>query len=491
MKVNIPFAYQVNYKLPRQPSWSHSSILSEAPVDIEEIDADEAPVIHIVSDSSKRGTGGYGEQPWVSKFHVPGGECVIRKHAGQFYASRFPVENIANWRGNSEYDPFEVEIALAAGDSEFRSKLKTDMPALKMTLDEFNSKGEVKKFSSERPMVDRYVNRLATRFAVIDGTLYEKVHEPVLSVVAKTGGSVSIYVEEAISPTLTRFQKGGWRGTAAERTRFGLDEYDRALALATRWSTENRLKLNVHAHVLHVSPSEVRFRGDHEYLFSAACDVAGQLRKSLSYMTETAGHAVLSAANLLAVHNRLTPASLAAVRKMEAELLKYFSADYSAPSGYDYDHQRAFEGWKGKLEGLSDALANWDARDEIGLEWLDRSLNAIPVYDYPKRAYEATSLLDMDKVALRWKGGLPIALAKVDPETSAIVIVEDFEEHMPLAALVYDRSDLTLAPLVFGNPDPEKVASEVALGNAFVQSVKVEVANSMSFSGPASASFSP
>lgn len=327
---------------------------------------------------------------------------------------------------------------------------------------------------------------------MIDGTLYEKVREPVLSVVVKPGGAVSVYVEEAISPTLTRFQKGAWRGTESERARFGLDEYDRAVAMATRWSNEHGLPLSLHAQVVHVAPSEVRFRGDHEYLFSAACGVAEQLRKGVSYMTEAAGHAVLAAANLLAVHNRLTPSSLSAVRKMEVELRKYFAEDYSPPPRYvDFDHSQAFEGWKWKLERLSDALTNWDARDDIGLEWLDRSLDALPVYDYPRRAYEATSLTDLDKVALRWEGGLPIALAMADPETSAIVIVEDFEEFKPLAAVVYDRNDLTLAPQVFGNPDPETVASEAALADAFVQSAKVEVANSLSISGPAATGFRP
>ncbi|MCZ7860701.1 hypothetical protein O9X98_04725 [Agrobacterium salinitolerans] len=493
MKVNIPFVYQVNYKMPRQPSWKDSPILSDAPVEIEDIAADDAPIIHIVSDSSARVSGGYREQDTVSKFHVPGGECVIRKHAGQFYASRFPVEEIANWRGNQEFDPFDVEIRLVAGDSEFRSKLRTDIGVRNMTLEEFHSKmGEVKKFTSDRPMVDRYINLLATRFAVIDGTLYEKVREPVLSVVVKPTGAVSVYIEEAISPTLTRFQKGAWRGTANERVRFGLDEYDRAVALATRWSSQLNVPLNVHAQVAHVSPSEVRFRGDHEYLFSAACGLAGQLRKGVSYMTEAAGHAVLAAANLLAVHNRLTPSSLSAVRKMEIELRKYFSEDFIQPPMYvDYDNSQAFEGWKWKLNRLSDAIANWDARDDIGLEWLDRSLDALPVYDYPRRAYEATSLTDLDKVALRWEGGLPIALAMADPETSAIVIVEDFEEFKPLAALVYDRNDRTLAPQVFGNPNPETVASEAALADAFVQSAKVEAANSMSLSGPAASSFRP
>ncbi|MDW9481133.1 hypothetical protein GOB57_21035 [Sinorhizobium meliloti] len=498
MKVNIPFVYQVHYKMPRQPSWKESNIACESPVEIEEIAADEAPVVHVVSDTSARAEGRYGEQSTVSKFHVPGGDCVIRKHGDQFYASRFPVGDIAKWRGNQEYDPFSVEIVLRRGDSEFRNTLKTTADVYSpMTLDAFNSQmGEVKKFTSERPMTDRYIKLLATRFAVIDGMLYEKVREPVLSVVVQQRGTVSLYLEEALSPTLTRFHKGAWRGTPSERARFGLDEFERAVELATRWAAAHQLTLNLHADVKHVSPSEVRFRGDHEYLFSAACDVAGQLRKALSYMTESAGHAVLDAANLLAVHDRLTPSSLEAVRRMEAELRRYFAGDHAAPETddfrYDYDLRQAFgDGWKWKVERLTDALANWDARDDIGLEWLDRSVNALPVYDYPRRAYEITSLTDLDKLALWWEGGLPTALGNADPATSAIVVVEDFEEHRPLAAMIYDRNDLMLPPEVFGNPDPQKVASEVVLANAFVQSAKAEVAKTLSMVVAQVSSFRP
>ncbi|MCV9964569.1 hypothetical protein OIU34_22015 [Pararhizobium sp. BT-229] len=500
MKVEIPFVYQVNYKKPRMPSWSHSDILCSAAVDIVDIPAADAPVVHVVSDESA-GVKGYSHSSTtttVSKFHVPGGDCLIRKHGDQHYASRFPVDEIAKWRGNREFDPFAVEIGLRTGDSEFKRTLDTKIEGTRaVSLDVFHAKeGEVKKFSSERAMTDRYIHMLSGQFAVIDGVLYEKVREPVVSAVLQPGGSLSVYIEEAISPTLTRFQKGEWRGAPGERIRFGLDEFDRAMKVSARLAVQNKLTLAVHARVKQASPTEVRFRGDHEYLFSAAKGVAGQLRSAVAYMTESAGMAVLDAANLLAVHDRLTPSALAAVRRMEAELRTYFAGDHQAPptqdTMHDYDLRQAFGGgWKWKLDRLTDALAHWDARDDIGLEWFDKTLDALPVYDYPRRAYEVSSLTDMDKLAMRWEGGLPSELAMADPEVSAIVVVEDFEEFRPLAAMVYDRNNLMLPPQVFGNPDPQTVASEVVLASTFVQSAKVEAAHSLSLSSGEGPSFRP
>ncbi|MCS4088891.1 hypothetical protein [Rhizobium sp. BK176] len=503
MKVNIPFVYWVHYKKPRQPSWSHSEIASEATFDIEDVAAADAPVVHVVSDDSMSdGEDSYwggGRNPkTVSKFHVPGGDCVIRKHAGQYYASRFPVAEIATWRDNPEYDPFAVKMSLRGDEAEHGRELDTAFHGRKrsVSLEDFHAKeGDVKKFTSDRATTDRYFNHLVGQFAVIDGVLYEKVDEPVVSLVVQSGGKLSAYIEEVSSPVLTHFRKGDWRGNANERIRFGLDEFDRAMKVAARIAVANKLTLAIHANVSQVSAAEVRFRGDHEYLFSAASGVASQLTKAVAYMPEKVGLAVLGAANLLAIHDRMTPAALQAVRKMEAELRVYFAGDHSAPPSddyhYDYDLRQAFgSGWRWKLDRLTDAISHWDARDDVGLEWFDDALDALPIYDYPKRAYELTSQLDIDKVATMWKGGMPHELEYFDPGASVLVVVEDFEDHVPYAALIYDRSDLTLAPQVVKNGDhPESETAEV-LANAFVQSAKADVGHSLSVV-PARRAFRP
>ncbi|MBY3433891.1 hypothetical protein HFN89_06980 [Rhizobium laguerreae] len=503
MKVNIPFVYWVHYKKPRQPSWSHAEILCEGAADIEDISADNAPVVHLVSDESmgtvdRSSWSGSSDPKTASKFHVPGGDCVIRKYGKQYYASRFPVEEIADWRANPEYDPFAVQMSLRGDEAEFNGSLDTGLFGRRaISLEDFHAKeGDVKKFTSDRATTDKYLSRLAGQFAVIDGMLYEKVREPVVSLVVQQGGKVSAYIEEAISPALTRFRKGDWRGATDDRIRFGIDEFDRAMKVAARLAVKHKLPLAVHANVKQVSATDVRFRGDHEYLFSAATCVAGQLRKAVAHMPESTGLAVLTTANLLAVHDRLTPAALAAVRKMEAELRVYFAGDHPAPPSddykYDYDLRQAFGvNWRWKIDRLTDALSHWDSRDDVGLEWFDNALDALPFYDYPKRAYELTSLLDIDKVALMWKGGIPQELASADPETSAIVIVENFEDHVPLAALVYDRSDLTQPPQVFGNRDQPAAENEAVLANAFVRSAKAEVVNSLSAAAARPAAFRP
>lgn len=502
MKVNIPFVYKVNYKLPRQPSWKHSSILCVAAVEMEEIDSVDAPIVHVVADASASKNPDHDHRAGqVSKFHVPGGDCVVRFHGGQYFASRFPVEEIGEWRGNNEFDPFAVKIGLRDGDSEFHSYLDTSLDVSNSkSLDHFHKeKADVKKFSSERMMTERYINMLGSQFAVVDGVIYEKVREPVISlVVDRKAHTVSVYLEEAISPTLTRYMRGGWRGETSERTRFGLDEYDRAIEMASRWANGRNMRLDVHASVKAVSDMHVRFRGDHEYLFMAAREAAYQLNKALVYLPERVGIAVLSVANLLSVHDRLTPAALAAVRKMEAEFREYFAGDHAAPKQESYygdtmsfEQREAFRDWKWKTERLSDALAHWDARDDVGLEWLDAAIDALPVYDYPKRAYEVTSLTDIDKLAMKWKGGLPTAIAVVDPDASLIVVVENFEERMPLAAFIYQRNDLSIPPIVFGNPDPDVVASETVLANSFIDSRKAEVSTALTMTARVPNAFKP
>jgi hypothetical protein len=503
MKVKIPFVYRVHYKKPRQPSWSHSEILSEGEFDIADIADADAPVIHVVSDES---VGEVENSNWVSgaapkttsKFHVPGGDCLIRKHGDQYYASRFPVAEIAEWRANREYDPFTVQMSLRGDEAEFGGELDTAWPGRRaVTLEAFHaSEGEVKKFTSARATTDRYINRLAGQFAVIDGVLYEKVREPVVSLVVQKGGRLSAYIEESVSPNITHFRKGSWRGTSDERIRFGLDEFDRAMKVAARIAVANKLTLAIGARVLQASATEVRFRGDHEYLFSAASMVAGQLRSAVRHMPERVGLAVLGAANLLAVHDRMTPAALEAVRKMEAELQVYFAGDHPAPPSddlrYDFHLRQDFgSGWRWKVDRLTDAIAHWDARDDVGLEWFDKALDALPIYDYPKRAYELTSQLDIDKIAMNWKGGMPEELAGFDPDTSVVVVVEDFEDHVPYAALIYDRNDLTLSPLMITNGNHPEAENAEVLANAFVQSAKAEAVNSLSMASARSTAFRP
>lgn len=484
MKISLPFVYQVDFKQPRRSNWEHADIVCRAEIELQEIDGDRAPFMHVVSDTSAPQWPAHhsGEKTKASKFHVPGGDCIIRQVDGQFYASRFPVEDIEKWRGNDEFDPFAVNVAIKHGESEFRQQITTRMasnnyrPAV--PLNEFHAKNPgVKKFSSDRPLTDRYLCTLARRFAVIEGVLYEKVREPVISVVY--GSPVRVYVEESISPALEKFYKGGWRGGPAGRIRFGLDEYDRAIETANALAARKGTTVEAHASVALVDVDAVRFRGDHEYLFTAAKEAANRFRKAVQYMPESTGVAVMAAANLLALHDRLTPASLAAVRRMEAELADYFANRCHPLLSVDRYAEGAWEvwsafgdDWKERAWRFSHALEHWDARDDIGLDWLADSLDALPLYDYPKRAFEVTSQMDLDKLEMRWEGGFPAQLFRADPSSEAIVVVEDFELRQPLAALIFDRNDLAAAPVVFGNPDSTKVASEAKLAEVYVSTAK-------------------
>lgn len=501
MKIDFPYLYAVNYKEPRQARWSHAAISAEMAMDLTEIADEDAPVVHVVRDSSQTVYGKYdSEKTQVSKFHVPGGDCLIRLHEGQYYASRFPVEDIATWRGNSEFDPFAMTVAFRGGESEHANRMTTRIKGDEraVTLQEFGKANpNAKKFTSERDVTERYIAMFSKQFAVIDGMLFEKVNEPVVTLLMSgRGGDVSVYIEEALSPSLSRFKKGYWRGEPGGRIRFGLDEYDRALGVAQAWSKRNEARVAVHGEVLSAESSVVRFRGDHEYVFSAAHSAVEQFKKAIVYMPERVGVAVAKAANLMAVHDRMTPASLDAVRAMYSELSAYFEGDHAAPEArgniyehYDhdvYERRNAFgENWRWTMSRLGDAISHWDSRDDVGLEWFDAALDALPMYDYPSRAYEVTSQFDLDKVAMKWKGGLPLGLSGVDPSVSAIVVVEDFEDRIPLAAVVYDRHDLSAEPAVFGNPDPAAVDKEVALAAAYVAGARQKADMALAYSAPA------
>ena len=486
MRVSVPFVYQVHYKPPRQPSYRSSKIACSAEVEIVEFDGVEAPVIHVVSDASLP-TGSYHSDKTTSKFHVPGGDCVIRMVGGQHYASRFPVEDIHLYRGKAEFDPFACEVELPYGLSEFQ-KTKLDLSYGRSdhaSLREFDdATGVVRKFTSERDLWERHILELAGRFAVVDGVLYEKVHEPVLSLVDGGNGSIALFVEEAVSPGLDRFFKGEWRGHGSDRTRFGLDEYDRAVTTARERADKRKCQLELHASVSTVSPGRVTFRGDHEYLYMAAKGAAEGLSKAIRFLPEDVGIAVSEAANLLATHDRLTIRAVAAARRMCSLLEEYLRDGYSPAPDYIYDgdayHRReAFKGIEGKVARLADAIRHWDARDDVGLEWLAVSMDALPVFEYPNRAFEITSSFDLEKIAMKWKGDLPPALRHFDPETSAIVVVQDFEELAPIAAVVYDRNDPGMPAAAFGNPDDDTIGSAIALADAFVGGARVEAGLSL------------
>jgi hypothetical protein len=483
MKVSIPFIYQVDFKKPRQPRFDSADIICEETLDIEEIDGTFAPVVHVVSDSSPPGTASHGKGSEIaSKFHVPGGQCLIRIVDGQHYASRFPVDDIVKWRGNREFDPFAAVVPLKHGESEHRTwwsgHVDSDGYRKPVKLNDFHAENPgVKKFSSDRAIAERQLVAFSKRFAVVDGMLYEKVHEPVLSVLS--GSPVRIVVDEAISPSLDRYFKGRWRGTSDSRIRFGLDEYPRAFETAAAMAAALGTNVVAHAEVHSVDENAVGFRGDHEYLFSASRSAAKKFAEAVRFMPERTGVAVMSAANLLALHDRLTPPSLAAVRRMHAELRDYFTNHCHPLLQADQYSDEAWEvwdafgdDWQERMARLEHALEHWDARNDAGLEWLDDALDALPLYDYPIRAIEITSQMDMEKLRMRWRGDLPGEMLRVDPSSSAIVVVEDFELRLPLSALVFDRHDLLASPTVFANGDGSQIEADIDLATKYVSAVK-------------------
>jgi hypothetical protein len=460
MKVEIPFSYIVDYKQPAKPSWSSSSIRDTTVLDFETIDADDAPVVHILSDSApptlpryfQRSYGDANDGGIAAKFHVKDDDCVVRQFAGQYYASRFPVGDLAANRGEV-CDPLAAIVSVA-GHMEHRGVISTGLDEESITIAEFQSKeGNVKRFTSNRKVWDQCFHVMAGNFAVIDGVLYEKVAEPVLvAIVHPAAKKVMLHIEEKFSPAGAVFYKGGWRGTPSIRVRFGLDELERALAYCTGKAAEFGGEFVSHARIESVSTDHVRFRGDGEFLFGAAAEALKVLSAKMASLPNDLALAVSDLRYTMAVHDRLTPAALASIGRLDSFLAEHGDA---VPNDQ-------------AVARFREALAHWQERSSFGMEWIEGSVDAVPGFHHPKRAFEVTSLSDIDALIARWQGGEPRGLGDFDPDVSRLVMVEDFQTGLPLSAFVFDRFAPDAQPAVHVSGDKELDTLDLAMAKTYV-----------------------
>lgn len=447
MDIELPFTYRVCYKEPRQPSWRDARINGTMPLTLVEVDELDAPVLHVVHDNAEPHImRGQSYQNAATKFRVVDGRCVVRFHDGAYYASRGKVQETLSLRGDNKFDVFAFDCTLPSGRSEHRSHVDTKYEReLGKSISEFHAANpNAKKFTDERHIYEEVMMAFARdRLIVVEGVLYERVHEPVLCVAERPGEkNVHIFIEEEISPALSKYRKGMWRANPGERTRFGLDQFEKAKEYAARVAKSKSGEVVSEVELFEVDVAAVKFRGEHERLFVASAMVCDHLVTKIGDLPRELGMAVSDAATLLAVNNRLTLPALRALRRLSERMIEQYGKDGDLTQmgtiingDWQYMDKVAY------CRVLQEAFRLWDDRDSEGHEWLETSVDALPVFDYPRRAAELTSLGDFKKLTMRWHGTVPSWLKMFDPSVHRLLVVDDIEQSRPSSVFMFDRFD--------------------------------------------------
>jgi len=407
-RLTIPTLYNADFKRPKKRTVESVTMLGSVEVLLREMEEADAPVVHVVGDTYRPvASDMLSEVRRYNPFPVgKDGPCPVRSVDGKLYARR--------WRMG---DPDKTADLLAAGgalDVYYRDanggvvmgmRKPTSEPEVYATRAEAEgAKGPFREWDDQYARTASAIQRRCEDMIVVDGWIYDIVGEPVLSV-QPADGEVRIIIGQASRP-VGPYMHGNDHGKTNDGIRFGIDQLPRALETAERLARAMDGKVANYAVIEMVSPWAVRFRGEREHMRQVALNTLTWGKGRLTSLPAPAGLAWHDLASALSDIDQVNPKVIEALRRIDSlrkvaddEVERFDSNGHARVLNYELSERERQDHLT--LEGLSLALDLWDTRQNEGIEWVDRGLNASATFEGNYLAYEVLSLTQADRLALR------------------------------------------------------------------------------------------
>ena len=358
----------------------------------------------------------------------------------------------------------------------------------KFLLDFETENPNAKRVHSNKEIYQKAIRKLCDSFCIIDNIVYEKVYEPTLIVSIDKDKHTVVAFEEAISQDIHDVKKNQNVFSPEKKVRFGIDEYDKAIDFAKHISSYSNKGLAVDVDVNVIDASVVGFRGEHEALFMLAHEAIYFMEKFMDNLSADLVISTVDCANKLSIHDRLTKTSLKAVRKMNDNLSSFFSnLDLTKAESDNLNHHYNSLNFATKLraihEVLNQSLQRWDDRSDEQLDWFDHALDTLPSINYPMRAFEITSMIELQSILLNWEGEFPIDISSIDKVDNGIFVVTDLETRTPSSIHIYPRHNLDQASEIIFQDAVADEAKDIELIREFIESDRNYSIQSMANNG--------
>jgi hypothetical protein len=412
-KFTLPTFYAASYVLPRKRTENNVLIRTHVDVDVRDVNANDAPVCFVIKDGA-RNDGQY------RAFGISDGSpCVVRKFDGNFYAKRWAVDQVESDLEKSPdakrdwdhatiiggtYEDSEGYVQIGMGASNYERIVESRESA------EAKS-GPFRKWNEFQDRTISAVHDRCSELIVVDGWVYERVGEPVISIdVEHKTGQYSLRVVEERYPASRYHSLYTDRGRSGY-PRFGLDELDRARTVANQLGTQEKKTFVEDLDLQIMSPWEVRFRGEAEIVLAVAASTASYGAEHIKDADGNFGLAWHDLVTALYVDGVVSPGLIDAMQRM-------------ASMGENGIFHRNSEGqiarfWAAKEESdvwkrIDFAVNLWSSRNNDGHDWVNGALNVASTHGQDQFAYEIVSLVQASKLAEK----LGVAIETIDNLTT-------------------------------------------------------------------------
>lgn len=437
MEISVPTWSSAAYVLKGKRTENDVRLRLQVNVVIPEYTAADAPIIHVIGDSSPhviKLDGGSTHNRYVPFQTVDGAPAELRLIDDKLYAKRFRAdameEKLRALDFANPFNGFYRDHIVAGTDYENLSG-KTGI-----SKEEFIDRERivVSKWIDKSDQTFTVINQRASELAIIDGWLYEPVGEPVI-VVQKSGDQVLIDIGQAKMPSDVVGR--GSVDSAKYNMKFGIDEKDRALSEAIRLveagiEAGEKTKLVDNVEVSEVSKWAVRYRGEPEYLYESARSIVESGKEFLREMSPMMGRAWYDLNMALLKHKGISSPAIDAVERLcgigQQETLESVEEqrrfNFARANWHNSTSGKALA-WLDSLKKLEKALYLWQSRSSDGIEWVESGLRGTSTFEGKARAWEVTDLMAADSLAADFQADLTSFMSDASASRGSMIVVEE------------------------------------------------------------------
>lgn len=411
MRFEVPTHYETKYLLPKKRNDETAVFSTVVSVDIREVPADEAPIIHVLGERKPEIDPDRSIQYRARYQMIDGKPVEVRSIDGELYVQIATVDRLMEQLKSAENDE---DIVFSGGTYGSQSAgLFGDKRYQKDTLaySNFQDYEAAKKIIGVRKVhsllddTAQALQKYADELAIIDGFVYEKTVEPALLLTYTFEGKLQLCLSESRENHLSKTRYHLQRNEDTSGMRFGLDEFDRAVVEGKRIADAAGMDFVNQVVVDRISPWEIEFRGDMEMVYNTATSFVHHVSKNVRALDKYLATAWYDMSMAVSKHHQPTAEMIDAMRRVEAVDLDSFVNERENLEFSTFKHDVNYvspDNFVKSIEEIKEALRLWDSRTPGALEWFDTSLNVLPTYSDSERAWEVVDCHTLRDLALEY-----------------------------------------------------------------------------------------
>lgn len=439
MRFTVPTHYQAEYLLPRKRNTDNVVLNTDVIVEIREVSSSDAPIVHIIGDFKSDvvpSDDHYSAYKRIGRYEMVEGQAIeIRMVDGEMYKQIATVSTLQkqlNDRDKSRESVFssgyygDIHAGLYGDDSYNKTVGKYS------TFSEFEVDQKitgVRSVTENSSEVGLALQKYADDLLIIDGFVYERTVEPALSLHFEQG-HVRLRLCETEDPELSKHRYYLAPNSDPSGSRFGLDEFERAVSEGRALAKRYNLNFVCGVEVRKTSDWAIEFRADLENLYNSAKNFVHQGTKVVGALDEHLAMAWYDLSIAVSNHHQPTKQMLDALRAIEVGDINNLIHVGSSGKSIFVD-SRVYVGADDFVAAMTDvkeALRMWDARSENVVEWFDTSLQQMPTYSTSERAWEIVDCRTLRQISDEYDTDLTQFMTAALEGSGNIIVVSPIGE---------------------------------------------------------------